>query len=55
LLAVMSKMGGVTFMIPEAVLPLPLDELLSQIRTQFQDEIQMHGIEIRGEQKTSIG
>ena len=43
-------------MLPERmILPLTLDELLSQIRAHYQEQIQTHGIEIREEQKISIG
>jgi hypothetical protein len=55
LLVMMSKIGS-PFLLPEQLIfPLTLDELLSQIRVHFQEQIQANGIEIREEQKISIG
>jgi hypothetical protein len=55
LLGLMSVIGS-PFMLPEqAIFPLPLDELLSQIRAHYQEQIQANGIEVREEQKTSFG
>lgn len=55
LLVIMSKTGS-PFMLPEQMIfPLTLDELLSQICAHYQEQIQAHGIEIREEQKISIG
>lgn len=55
LLVVMS-MTGSPFMLPERMIfPLTLDELLSQMCAHYQEQIQANEIEIREEQKISIG
>lgn len=55
LLMVMS-MTGSPFMLPEQMIfPLTLDELLSQMCAHYQEQLQANEIEIREEQKISIG
>ncbi len=54
LLMMMSKTDS-PFMLPEhLIFPLTLDELLSQIRVHYQEQIQANGIEMREEQKIFI-
>ena len=57
LLVMMSQIGsGSPFLLFEQMIfPLTLDELLSHIRVHFQEQLQANGIEIREEQKISIG
>jgi hypothetical protein len=40
--------------LPEAILPLSVDELLARIRTQYADIIQAYEIELREEYKGSL-
>lgn len=55
LLVLMSKTGS-PFMLPEQMIfPLTLEELLSQMHIHFQEQLQANRIEIREEQKISIG
>lgn len=55
-LLVMMSATKAPFSLPEqAFLPYSLDELLAHIRINYQNEIQDNGIEMREEQKTSIG
>jgi hypothetical protein len=50
------KMGvGSPFVIPEAMLPLTIDELYERVRTQFAEMIEANGIELREEYKGSLG
>jgi hypothetical protein len=42
------------FVLPEAMLPLSIDELLARVRTQYADTIYTHGIELRKEYKGSF-
>ena len=42
---------GSPFVLPEAMLPLSIDELLARIRTQYAGTIHTHGIELRKEYK----
>jgi hypothetical protein len=51
----MSQTGSPFMIFEELIFPLTLDELLSQIRAHYQEQIQANGIEIREEQKISIG
>ena len=55
LLAIMSVTGSPVLIPEPSISPRTLDELLSQIRVQFQDEIEVNGIEIRDMQQLSIG
>ena len=45
---------GSPFVLPEAMLPLSIDELLTRIRTQYADIIYTCGIELRKEYKGSL-
>ncbi|HZR42317.1 MAG TPA: hypothetical protein VFB12_19510 [Ktedonobacteraceae bacterium] len=45
---------GTPFLLIERGLPIPLEELLDRIRTQFADKIQAYGIEILEEQKSTF-
>ena len=38
---------GSPFVLPKAMLPLSIDELLARVRTQYADTIHTHGIELR--------
>ena len=55
LLVIMSRMGSPFLLFERVIFPLTLDELLSHIRVHFQEQLQANGIEIREEQKISIG
>ncbi len=45
---------GSPFVLPEAMLPLSIDELLARIRTQYAGTIHTYGIELRKEYKGSL-
>ena len=45
---------GTPFLLVERALPIPIEELLDRIRTQFADKIQAYGIEILEEQKSTF-
>ena len=51
---IVMKATDTPFMIPDTMLPVTADELLSRIREQYADEIQAHGIELREVHKTSL-
>ena len=53
-LALLMMQVGSPFIVPESMLPLPIDELLARIRTQYTDAIHEYGIELREEYKGSI-
>lgn len=54
-LLVLTSLLGTPFAIPQqAIAPVSLDDLLAQIRTRFQAEIQAHGIEIRETKKIEL-
>jgi len=55
LLVMMSQIGSPFLLFEQMIFPLTLDELLSHIRVHFQEQLQANGIEIREEQKISIG
>jgi hypothetical protein len=55
-LIVVMSMTGSPFMLPEQMIsPLTLDELLSQIRVHFREQIDANRVEIGEERKISIG
>jgi hypothetical protein len=45
---------GSPFVVPKSMLSLPIDELLSGIRTNYAVAIHEHGIELREEYKGTI-
>lgn len=53
-LALLMMQVGSPFVLPEAMLPLPIDELLAHIRTQYAGTIHTYGIELRKEYKGSL-
>jgi hypothetical protein len=55
LLVMMSQIGSPFLLFEQMIFPLTLDELFSHIRVHFQEQLQANGIEIREEQKISIG
>ena len=54
ILTIMMMQISSPFLVPESMLPLPIDELLARIRTKYADAIHEHGIELREEYKGSI-
>ena len=54
ILALLMMQVGSPFIVPESMLPLSIDELLSRICTKYADVIHEYGIELREEYKGSI-
>jgi hypothetical protein len=54
ILALLMMQVGSPFVVPESMLPLPIDVLLARIRTNYADAIHEHEIELREEYKGSI-
>ena len=54
ILVILMNQVGSPSIIPESMLPLPVNELLARIRTQYADAIHDYGIELRKEFKGSI-